>query len=558
MSRLLASPVPYLAIWFVLNLLQATFTSLAHDEAYYWVYAQHLDWGYFDHPPAIAFLIAIGSAILPGEIGVRLTTVLLNLATVYLFWKLVRPKKTPLFFGVLFSIMIVHVGGFFAAPDIPLLCFSTIFLFLLRAYLEKPQNILVLLLAIVIAIMLYSKYHSVLMFAFCVIPNWQLLRKPGLWMIGVLALLLFLPHLYWQWDNDWLTFRFHLFERDQKPWNWGLPANYLLGQLLIYGPLIGPLLFYAMIRKKPADQFERTLQFLVYTVFGFFFLNSFRGRIEANWTTIAFPALIYLAYKIIEQSSTMSRWAVSLAVPSILIMLFARMIICFDIMPDHLLKRNEFHGWEEWASAIQAKAGDRVVLFENNYQFPSKYLFYTSAQAHGLNDESYKGNQFDYLYENEEAIQGRSAIYVHRRWDRFLDQPDDSLEIRGRTHYLYEFPRIFSYNRIKIDLHSDLPPLAANQETELTIELHNPTEEGITLPQANPASLILYYRTAPEEDAKQEISKLPGLLIRSGERLEMPVRITAPAIPGEYEMRIGIEWERMGGKNSFLYQLSVY
>ncbi len=35
----------------------AVFTGLGNDEVYYWTYAQHLQWNYFDHPPLVAVLI---------------------------------------------------------------------------------------------------------------------------------------------------------------------------------------------------------------------------------------------------------------------------------------------------------------------------------------------------------------------------------------------------------------------------------------------------------------------------------------------------------------------
>ena len=34
---------------------------LIDDEAYYWLWAQRLDWGYLDHPPLIAWLCICGS-----------------------------------------------------------------------------------------------------------------------------------------------------------------------------------------------------------------------------------------------------------------------------------------------------------------------------------------------------------------------------------------------------------------------------------------------------------------------------------------------------------------
>ena len=64
--------VSLLTIWVILNLLTAHFCPLDPDETYYWMYAQHLDWGYYDHPPAVALLIGLGKDILPGGAGVTL------------------------------------------------------------------------------------------------------------------------------------------------------------------------------------------------------------------------------------------------------------------------------------------------------------------------------------------------------------------------------------------------------------------------------------------------------------------------------------------------------
>ncbi|MEL6358020.1 MAG: hypothetical protein AAFQ37_13930, partial [Bacteroidota bacterium] len=64
------SPWWLLGSWLFINLLQAALSPLDADEAYYWMYAHQLDWGYFDHPPAVAALIKFGMW-LPGELGVR-------------------------------------------------------------------------------------------------------------------------------------------------------------------------------------------------------------------------------------------------------------------------------------------------------------------------------------------------------------------------------------------------------------------------------------------------------------------------------------------------------
>ncbi len=45
----------------IINLLQSFLTPVIKDEAYYWSWSQHLDWGFFDHPPMVAFIIKLSS-----------------------------------------------------------------------------------------------------------------------------------------------------------------------------------------------------------------------------------------------------------------------------------------------------------------------------------------------------------------------------------------------------------------------------------------------------------------------------------------------------------------
>jgi hypothetical protein len=52
-------PLFYL-LWLAVGIIQASNTELLDDEAYYWIFSQHLDWGYFDHPPMTALLIRAG------------------------------------------------------------------------------------------------------------------------------------------------------------------------------------------------------------------------------------------------------------------------------------------------------------------------------------------------------------------------------------------------------------------------------------------------------------------------------------------------------------------
>src|SRR6266568_9355989 len=72
----------------VLRLLAAAWTPLTFDEAYYWMWSKHLAFGYYDHPPMVAFVIRAGTLIAGDtELGVRLVSILLALPMSYAIYR---------------------------------------------------------------------------------------------------------------------------------------------------------------------------------------------------------------------------------------------------------------------------------------------------------------------------------------------------------------------------------------------------------------------------------------------------------------------------------------
>src|SRR6476660_9441769 len=106
----------FYSCWLVLTLIQATFTTLQDDEAYYWVYSKFLAWGYFDHPPMIALLIKTGTIFFSGELGVRFFIVILSTLTVLVTEKLIEAKHYLLFYAIILSLPILQIAGFMAVP----------------------------------------------------------------------------------------------------------------------------------------------------------------------------------------------------------------------------------------------------------------------------------------------------------------------------------------------------------------------------------------------------------------------------------------------------------
>ena len=119
---------------FIINVLQGSSSELLADEAYYWVYSQYLDWGFFDHPPLVAVWITISDYIFNDEIGVRFFSAISFSILIYLVWESIKnPRKnefTWLFILIFFSTALLNAYGFITTPDTPLM------LFLVYSYLH--------------------------------------------------------------------------------------------------------------------------------------------------------------------------------------------------------------------------------------------------------------------------------------------------------------------------------------------------------------------------------------------------------------------------------------
>ena len=277
----------FLVIWFLLNALQAAFTNLDPDEAYYWMYSKALAWGYFDHPPAIATLIKLGYALIPSELGVRIFTILAQIGSFYGIWILLgKPqerKQVWTLIALLVAMPMLHVYGFVATPDAPLLLFSVWFLVLYQRFIENNSWANTFLLGACMAALLYSKYHGVLLIFFVVLSNWRLLLNPKFYVASIFGALLFFPHLYWQYSHDFPSFRYHLVGRDD-PYELKHTVTYVLNQLVIFNPFLFPMLLVALFRQTTKDALYRAFMFLLIGFWGFFFYTSFKGHVEPGCT----------------------------------------------------------------------------------------------------------------------------------------------------------------------------------------------------------------------------------------------------------------------------------
>ncbi len=402
--------------WFFINLLQAIFTGLHSDESYYWMFSQNLDWGFFDHPPMAAFFIHLGHLLLPGELGVRLFIILLTTATFALILNELNEKEDLFFLGIFvlsFPLVHTHIAGFLAIPDVPLLFFTVWFLILYRKFLEKPSWLLSVLLAVVIAAMIYSKYHAFLVIGFTVLSNLKLLRNKYFWLTVAISVLLLIPHVWWQIENEFPTFKYHLVER-AKPFRLKHITDNLLNQLAMAGPLTGILVFWKLAKFKIKNDFDRALVFNILGFYGVLFLLSFKNRIEAHWAAAIMPMLLLATYSLIKNDRKIKKWFKRLAIPVIVLLFLFRIYLALDVIPNVGYTKITFYNREAHALEIKELAQGKKVGFFDNYAAISNYIFYTGDSAVHLSTPNYRFNQYD-LWNEEKYAEGKTVFAVQSK-----------------------------------------------------------------------------------------------------------------------------------------------
>jgi hypothetical protein len=525
-----------LLIWLAINLLQSAFTELAHDEAYYWMYSRNLAWGYFDHPPFIAILIKLGYALIPEEIGVRLLPSLLGTLTIFVIYCLIDTpgKKLSLFILLIFPVILMHahVAGFLAIPDIPVIFFSSLFLLTYKYYLEKDSYPLALLLSLIASLMLYSKYHGILLIFFTIFANVKIMKRASFWFIPGLTALMLLPHLFWQINNGYPTFVYHLFSRSSayKPEH---TINFLYSQILIAGPLVAVIILYQAFFYKPISVFDRVLKINLFGIFAFFFLSSFKGHVEAHWTAIAYIPMMVLAYKGAHKSEGAVKWLTFLFLPSLIIFFIIRILLAFNIISSNVSTLKEVHGWDKWTSQIDSLAQGRDVVFVNSFQRAAKYSFYSGGKiAHTLNNIYYRKNQYD-IWPYEDSLQHKQVLLLHSR------NASDSIMTAVGEQYKYKYFDDFkSYYNIKIIPDSTQLNSHAKDIRQLKVTLSNPRNDSIVFQTGD--RIVIAFHNGKEFLRLLKVYNLDKDKISRHSTMNLTLYIPMPSDEGNYDMFISI------------------
>ncbi len=405
------------------------------EEAYHWCYARHPAMSYYDHPPMIAWMIALGRLIFgDSSIGIRFIPWVVSIGTTWsIGWLSLRlhgPRAALWSVSLLAIQPVTIVGSSFGFPDAPLLFFWSLSMVFLVNALQSGRGVWWLAAGGALGGALLSKYTacflggSVLLYLFIGPRERRWLSTPWPYLGLVVALLCFSPVLYWNGTHDWASFRFQGEDRFQ---GMGAPrvssaASFLAAQWGAVVPLVLPLAVSSVLlglRRRDPDTL--LLLCLSLPMLLFFFVIGWTRSTHVLWTLPAYLALTVLMGNALARgqdrcaAAYRSGWR---AVAGVSLVAFLAASVHAVHPFGWLPALHDVYGWAsitERTRELRSDLGsDRFVLGVGRRYLCAAQLAFHLREPDGVHAKNLLGGdglQFAY-WSSPETVRGRDAVIV--------------------------------------------------------------------------------------------------------------------------------------------------
>ncbi len=323
-----------LAISTIVRTVLAAWLEFGNDEVYYWTYALYPDWSHFDHPPMVGWAIQLFSLnlLLDNELFIRLASVVFMTANTYIIFRIgkeIKDARAGLYAALLFtaSIYAFVITGIFILPDTPLMLFwllaawmaikclkvkvpepyegptdsKTVLRYFDKLSTQQPKFLL--LFGLFAGLAMLSKYSGIFLWVgmglFILFFNRKQLRNPYLYLALLISAICCIPILYWNIQNDFISFRFHGERVGSGAINFSTFETELAGEFFYNNPVIFVLSIIAVIAAaKQSLQVDKSVQRLILCIslpmIVVFWAFSLTRPTLPHWNAPAYVMLILL------------------------------------------------------------------------------------------------------------------------------------------------------------------------------------------------------------------------------------------------------------------------
>lgn len=359
--------LPLLAGLMCLRLIAAGCAGLAPDETYYWLWAQHPAFGYYDHPPMVAGWIAAFTWFSDAALLVRLPFVLSFVALSWLIYDIGKTlfSETVARRALLWlnACLLLSIGSVIATPDPPSVLMWACGLWTLAKLHVTGKGYWWQVFGLFAGLGVEAKYTNfflglgVLAWFALDRPARRWLLTPWPWLGGLIAMAAMAPNLIWNAEHHWITFAKQFGRIEGAHFTAQYLPEFLISQFLLLNPLIFVFIVLGIMMwwKSRSDSKLALLIALPLPLLAYMLAHVFHDRIQGNWPAPVYPGLVLLAVVAAEggKFGWARRWAAPLGI-GLSALVLAGMALT-PVLPQQSGTAALGLGWEMLARDIQVK-----------------------------------------------------------------------------------------------------------------------------------------------------------------------------------------------------------
>lgn len=428
------------AVAAILVALKFVFTVAAApiaDEAYYWMWGQHLAIGYFDHPPLAGWVQGTMHLLLGRSLfALRLTSVLAFAGTAWIFLDIAKRIGGDDWRRVFLRGIVIYIASpvFGWLGSIVFTDYLMIFLMLASGYLffryfsdfettGKGEPAHLFGASVLLGLAALTKYPgaylgiAVLGMVLTRHSLWPLLRGWQIYAAGALALAMQAPVLIWNIQHDFASLTFHAttrFERQFTGLDFGAMRNFILDSAGFLSPFLFAPIFGFFLRRQQ-DSFQRigkTLSIWVFWLSTLTFLYiSHLGWVLWWWNIAAYVLFMPFLGRTIDRLTLVLHVLWGGAITTALFLSFSIMPITMLVGGPALMESETAYDFARVAAAARAAeaAHGAGFLAANRYQTASRLGF--ELDDGSVDELSNRRTAFD-DWSDREARRGQDAIVI--------------------------------------------------------------------------------------------------------------------------------------------------
>jgi 4-amino-4-deoxy-L-arabinose transferase-like glycosyltransferase len=283
---------------------------MSGDEAYFIVWARHPDFGFYDHPPMVGWILQ--SLLLLGdtEVWLRLPAILLSSVIGWGIYLLVRTRDETraALAAILFLVSPLNILNVLITTDTPLILFAFLSAAALFKALQRNQMAWYALSGALLGMAFLSKYFAALLgaayLAYFIFSGRSRQKTQGAALLLAAASPFVLLNLYWNYTHCWDNLLFNLYSRNEgDTFSLGKVAIFLGTQVYLMTP---PVMYYLYKHRTRFWQKIWHGQFNLFAAafllpLAAFLLLSFKKDIGLHWVLAFYPFLYLLLSRLLSR-----------------------------------------------------------------------------------------------------------------------------------------------------------------------------------------------------------------------------------------------------------------